>query len=316
MKTRERTLVTGAAGFVGRHLLEALTGTTSIVGWHRPGRELANGPDLQWRGIDVTNRDAVVREIAACRPEAIFHLAAAASARTSWSNALPPLQINVMGTHHVLEGVRQAGLTCRVLVVSSAQVYAASDAPLTEDATLRPISPYGLTKLAAEQLALRAYRDDDLDIVIARPFNHIGPGQSPEFAVAHFARQISRAEVGLEPAKLRVGNLATARDITDVRDVVQAYARLMSLGESGRTYNVCSGRAVRIGDLLATLITRSGISFELEEAQERFRPNDVPVIVGDRSRLENEIDWVPSIPMDRTLADILEDWRAKVRVRA
>ena len=316
MKTRERTLVTGAAGFAGRHLLEILAGTTEITGWHRPGREVPPSADLVWRAVDLADRTAVIREIAACKPDAIFHLAAAPSVRTSWTNSLPPLQVNVLGTHHVLEGVRRAGLSCRVLLVSSAQVYAASERPLDEDARTQPISPYGLTKLAAEQLGLRAGHDDDLDVVIARPFNHIGPGQAAEFAVAHFARQISRAEAGLEPARLRVGNLSTVRDITDVRDVVEAYAQLMSLGQSGRIYNVCSGEAVRMSSLLDALAAHSPLKFALEHAEERVRPNDVPLIVGNRARIEAEIGWMPVIPIERTLSDILDYWRGQVRVGA
>ena len=316
MKTRERTLVTGAAGFVGTHLLRALAGTTELTGWHRPGRELPSSSDLRWRAVDLNDRATVIREIEACKPDAIFHLAAAPSVRASWTNSLPSLETNVLGTYHLLEAVRQAGRASRVLLISSAQVYEASDAPLSEDARLQPVSPYGFTKLAAEQLALRAAHHDDLDVVIARPFNHIGPGQAPEFAVAHFARQISRAEAGLDPARLRVGNLTTERDISDVRDVVEAYAQLMSLGQSARVYNVCSGTAIRMSRVLDTLIAQSNLTFTVEHAEERLRPNDVPLIVGDRSRIEAEIGWAPSIPIENTLSDILNHWRAQVRVDA
>jgi len=312
VKTRARTLVTGAAGFVGQHLLSALAGTTEIIGWHRPGSQPPSRGDVTWRAVDLDDRDAVARAITADRPDAIFHLAAAPSVRTSWTNPLPHLRTNVLGTHHVLEGVRKAGLPCRILLVSSAQVYAASDRPLGEEALIRPISPYGLTKLGAEELASRACQDDDLDVVIARPFNHIGPGQSSEFAVAHFARQIARAEAGLDTTPLRVGNLTTERDISDVRDVVTAYALLLSLGQSGRAYNVCSGTAIRMSRVLEALVALSTVSVALEHAEERLRPNDVPLIVGDRSRIESEIGWTPAISMDRTFADVLDDWRRQV----
>ncbi len=312
--TRQRTLVTGAAGFVGRHLIRVLAGTTEIVGWHRPGHAPEPVGDVSWRPVDLTDRVTVFRDIAASKPNAIFHLAAAPSVRQSWTDPLPHLRTNVLGTHYLLEAVRRADIACRILIVSSGQVYAASETAVDEDARLRPISPYGLTKLGEEQLALRACEDDDLDVVVARPYNHIGPGQSPEFAVAHFARQIARIEAGLEPARLGVGNLSARRDTSDVRDVVDAYAQLMSLGQSGRAYNVCSGTATAVGAMLDALLSRAAVPVQLEHAADRLRPNDVPVMFGDRSRIESEVGWTPRIPLEQTLADTLEYWRAHVRV--
>jgi GDP-4-dehydro-6-deoxy-D-mannose reductase len=243
----------------------------------------------------------------------IFHLAGAPSVRTSWQNSLPHLRINVLGTHYLLEAVRLGGRPCRTLVVSSAQVYAASDTPTMEGSPLKPPSPYGLSKLAEEQLALRTCADDELDVVVARPFNHIGPRQSAEFAVASFARQIARIESGLAPPTLRVGNLAARRDVTDVRDVVDAYARLMSRGQTGQAYNICSGRAPLMQELLDGLCARSTATVHLETADDRMRPNDVPLVVGNPARIMAEAGWSPTIPLDQTLTEILDYWRAEVR---
>ncbi len=310
--TPRPTLVTGATGFAGRHLIERLDGP--LVAWHRPGGTPPfERPNVQWRPVDLTDRQAVEAAVAAEPPQAIYHLAGAPSVRTSWRNPVPHLRVNVLGTHHLLEAVRVAGSSCRVLVVSSAQVYAAADDPLGEDAPLVPPSPYGLSKLGQEQLALRTIVEDGIDVVVARPFNHVGPGQSPEFAVSHFARQIARAEAGLVPPVLHVGNLDARRDTTDVRDVVAAYQALVGSGTTGRAYNICSGRAPMMRELLETLCGLSTVTMAIETDAERLRPNDVPVIVGDSSRIANEIGWAPVIPLARTLQDTLDSWRAAVR---
>jgi GDP-4-dehydro-6-deoxy-D-mannose reductase len=309
------TIVTGAAGFAGSHLLERLADQGPLVGWCRPGgtRPQAGGANLTWQAVDVTNRESVTRAIAAAAPDRIFHLAGAASVETSWTNAVPHLHINVIGTQQVLDAVRRAERPCRVMVVTSAQVYGMSDDPIGEDGPLLPQSPYGLTKLAQDLLALSAVTADHLDVMVARPFNHIGPRQGAGFAVSNFARQIARIERGLEPPTLRVGNLETRRDITDVRDVVDAYARIMDGGQTGRAYNVCSGRAWRIRDLLEELLHLSTVPITVEVDPERFRSVDVPVIQGDPTRIRTELGWVPHIRVERTLQDTLEEWRERVR---
>jgi len=255
------TLVTGGSGFVGRHLVARWPGP--VVAWqrHAPATDDSAG-HVRWESVDLTDGPHVVDRIGTLRPSRIVHLAGAPSVRTSWQSPVPHLCTNVMGTHHLLDAVRRSGHDCRTLIVSSAQVYQAGDAPLDEDATLRPPSPYGLSKLAQEQLALRAAHEDGLDVVVARPFNHIGPGQAPEFAISSFARQIARIEAGLQPPTLRVGNLEARRDTSDVRDVVEAYRALMERGERGGIYNVCSGRAPRMRDLLDGLL-------ELSRSEER-----------------------------------------------
>lgn len=305
-------IVTGAAGFAGSHLLDRLPRHGRIIGWHRPGGRVPTNTDdvVEWQAVDVTDRAAVRRAVSERRPARIFHLAGAASVETSWTNAVPHLHINVMGTDAVLDAVRQTHPSCRVLVVTSAQVYGPDACALGEDAPLVPQSPYGFTKLAQDRLAL-ASAADGLDVVVARPFNHIGPRQEAGFAIASFARQIARIEAGLAPPVLAVGNLDTRRDITDVRDVVDAYVRIMEDGRAGRAYNVCSGNAWRIRDLLDTLLQLSTATIEVTTDPARFRPVDVPIVQGDPSRLQAELGWTRRIDMEQTLQDTLEEWRER-----
>jgi GDP-4-dehydro-6-deoxy-D-mannose reductase len=305
-----RILVTGAAGFAGRHLLQYLTGKGPLTAWSRPGGTLPpeKADGVTWSNVDLVDRSAVETAVRTAAPQRIAHLAGAANVATSFRTAVPHLAANALGTHHLIESVRTAAPGCRLLVVTSAQVYGTSREPLTERSALQPTSPYGFTKLAQDQLALAAAADG-LDIMVARPFNHVGPGQQPDYAIAAFARQIAMAEAGLLPPVLRVGNLDSWRDITDVRDVVEAYSRLLEHGRAGRAYNVCSGRVCRIGDLLDQLCAMSAVPITVEVDPERFRPVDVPVIEGDASVIREDVGWTPKIPIEQTLADTLDDWR-------
>ena len=270
---------------------------------------------MTWQAVDVTDRAAVERAVKATKPARIFHLAGAPSVETSFTNAVPHLRINVLGTQYLLGAVQRVGRPCRILVVTSAQVYGMSDDPIAEESALLPQSPYGLTKLAQDRLAL-SVAAEGLDVVVARPFNHIGPRQGAGFAVPGFARQIARMELGLTPPVLKVGNLDARRDITDVRDVVEAYVRIMNGARSGAVYNVCSGRAWRIGDLLEELLQLSEVPVSMETDPARLRAIDVPVVQGDSSRLRSELGWAPSIPVEQTLLDTLNDWRNRERTGA
>lgn len=306
-------LVTGAAGFAGSHLLDRLIGSGApIVGWYRPDMPPPARADVQWRGVELTDRASVAAAIAEDTPAQIYHLAGAPSVETSWTNAVPHLRINALGTHHLLEAVRIAGLPCRVLVVTSAQVYETREQALDEDSRLRPSTPYGLTKLAQDELARQAAAEG-IDAIVARPFNHVGPRQTAGFAIASFARQVARIEAGLDASVMRVGNLEPRRDLSDVRDVADAYVRLMAKGVSGRAYNVCAGTAHRIGDVLDTLLRLATVSVTRETDAARLRPNDVPVVLGDATRIRSEIGWSPRIPFETTLRDTLDWWRAEVR---
>ena len=305
-------LVTGATGFAGGHLLDTLTDHAPVVAWYRPeGRPPDATRHLDWRPVDLLDAAAVADGIEEAAPHAIYHVAGAPQVDTSWGNVVPHLRTNLFGTHHLLDAVKQHGHPCRVLVVSSAQVYQLSDEPLDENAPLIPPSPYGLSKLAQDLLATRAAQHDQLDVVIARPFNHAGPRQSSAFVVSSFARQIARIEAGLEPPVISVGNLDTRRDMTDVRDVVEAYVLMMRDAPAGRPYNICSGRAWKIGDLLEELLHFARQTITITVDERRLRPNDVPVVQGDASRIRAELGWEPKIPVEQTLSDTLEWWRTE-----
>jgi GDP-4-dehydro-6-deoxy-D-mannose reductase len=309
MAAIERTVVTGAAGFAGGHLLDRLGNSTEVHGWALPGTRPASFQQVEWHDVDLGNRATVIAAIRAIQPTRLFHLAGAPSVETSFKNAVPHLSTNAMGTAYLLDAVREHAPHCRVLVVTSAQIYHPDSGPISERTAFVPSTPYGLTKLAQDLLALESAEHRGMDVVVARPFNHIGPRQTPGFAVPSFARQIARIERGLEAPAIRVGNLDTFRDFTDVRDVADAYCRIMERAPRGRAYNVCSGTARRIGDLLDALVGLSTIDISVETDPARLRPADVAVIVGDRSRLSEETGWRPTVPIDQTLQDTLDWWR-------
>ena len=307
-------LITGASGFAGGHLVEHLTGSHEIIGWARtaPRPELARLAD--WHAIDLLDRDVVRKAIANLRPSAVFHLAGAPQVAESWRDGAKPLEDNVLATEHLLDAIRRAGLKSRVLVTGSAAVYAPSDSPISEDDAIAPGNPYAVSKLAQEQLAIRAFRDDGLDVIVVRPFNHTGPRQPPAFVAPSMARQVALIERGrLEPV-IRVGNLDARRDVTDVRDVVRAYAALMRHGATGVVYTVASAVARPIRSILEALVARSRVPVRIEVDQARLRPNDVPVVVGSYSRLHEATGWRPAISFDQMLDDLLGYWRSLAEI--
>lgn len=247
------------------------------------------------------------------RPSAIYHCGGIADVGGSWADPARALQVNVLGTHHVLDGVRRAGLDIPVLVTGSALVYRQSAEAIREDAAIGPSSPYAVSKLAQEMLALRA---DGHRVIVVRPFNHAGPGQSPAYVTSSFARQIAEIEAGLQPPVLQVGNLSSRRDITDVRDTVRAYHLLVQRRAGPGPYNVCCGRAYLVSELLELLMTMARVPVRIEVDPVRVRPIDNPVVLGDASRLARETGWTPEIPIERTLGDLLEYWRSRIDARA
>ena len=302
-------LVTGAAGFAGSHLLDLLASAgRDIVAWHRPGgRPPRDVPRTRWEGVDLLDRTQVDDAVARTRPSAVYHCAGAAHVGRSWDLTEPTFAVNVRGTHHLLDALQRASVEARVLVLSSALVYASAEEPLAETHALAPNNPYGLSKLAQEMLAART--NGALAVTIARPFNHVGPRQDPHFAASGFARRIADIERGRWAPEISVGNLDARRDITDVRDTVRAYRLILERGEPGRPYNVCSGRALPIRELLDLLLARARVPIAIKIDPARLRPNDTPLLLGDPTRLREELGWTPTIPLERTLDDLLEYWR-------
>ena len=304
-------LVTGATGFAGSHLVDHLLECTSdrVAAWgHSGGRTLPPPHDsrVAWSSVDLLNRDELAQAVGELGPSAVFHCAGFADVHAASLNSASALRVNAVGTEHLVEAVRGSRLDAPVLVVSSGLVYRPSNEPVDEESPIGPANAYGVSKLAQEMSALRA---PGARIFLARPFNHAGPRQSDAYVTSSFARQIAEAEAGLREPVLRVGNLDSMRDITDVRDTVRAYRLLMERGQPKQPYNVCRGEAYRIGDLMERLVRQSRVAIRVETDSTRLRPSDNPVVLGSAERLHRDTGWEPRIPIDRTLADLLEYWR-------
>lgn len=307
-------LITGATGFAGGHLLErfAATGVRAHAWAHRaPGRNPPpSGAHVSWTAVDLLDRARVRRAIDEARPSVIYHFAGAANVHDAWRDPARALQVNVIGTHNLLAAVREAGLDCRVLVTGSALVYKPQLEALTEESPVGTPTPYAVSKLAQELVAA----ESGVPVLLTRPFNHAGPGQSPAFATSAFAQQIAEIEAGRREPVLHVGNLDAQRDITDVRDTVRAYEALVARGEVGRPYNICTGQAHSMRALLDILLSRARVRVRIEVDPERLRPSDNPLVLGSHARLTEDTGWRPEIPIERTLEDLLESWRTVVQV--
>jgi GDP-4-dehydro-6-deoxy-D-mannose reductase len=316
MTHRPTILVTGAAGFAGSHLLDLLAEeAVRVVAIRKPGvgaETQAAYPAVTWMEVDLLDRDAMRRVVGEFAPAAVYHLAGAPHVGQSWSAATETLAVNVMGTHSLFEALRLERVASRVVVPSSAYVYRPAERALTEDDPVEATNPYAVSKVATELAVVRAARVDGIHAVAARAFNHIGPRQDPSFFASGVARQVALIEAGrLEPV-IRVGNLESRRDLTDVRDTVRAYRALADRGTPGRAYNVCSGQAYRMRDLLDAIVARARVTVAVQPDPHRFRPSDTPLLLGDPSLLKQATGWEPRVPITQTLHDLLEYWRRAV----
>ena len=296
-----RSLITGGSGFVGQWLASLL-------------RELGDDVVSIDREVEITDPVALLAALTDAAPVAIYHLAALTHVGQSWDEPLRVLEVNVIGTGALLAAARQCGSEPRVLVTSSAEVYGAVTdpglLPLREDSPTAPLTPYAASKLAAEAVAAQAHLGHGQHVITVRPFNHIGPGQTPNFAVPALARRIVAAERS-GAGTIPVGNLSARRDFTDVRDVVRAYRLLIESGHPGGVYNVCSGRDISIREIADGLLGLAGTSLEFETDPSLVRPVEVPVLRGDPGRLADATGWAPEVPLEQTLADVLAYWRTR-----
>lgn len=303
-----RALVTGAGGFVGGYLLDALHSAEFEVCAYAGPHDTGDLPH-----IDLADAASVTEAVFVARPDIVFHLAAQSFVPTSLADPLETYAVNTLGTAHVAQAVRAYATSGqpmpRILFASSSEVYGHRtyiENPLTESLALRPANPYAASKAAAEAILLGEAHSFGLNAVIARAFNHIGPGQSDRFVVPNFAMQLARIARG-DGRELLVGNLEAKRDYADVRDVVAAYVALAQRGESGEVYNVCSGIARSTRDVLRELILAAHVPVEVREDALRMRPSDVPLLVGDNAKLRKATGWEPQIPFERSIREVFLD---------
>lgn len=301
-----KLLVTGHTGFVGRTLFHSATDFGAGDDW-----QLDALPD------DFDIRDPALADIlAARRPDAILHLAACTNVDDSFRNPVGTFDVNFNGTYNLLRSLLRSEFGGRMLYVSSGDCYGAlpDDAlPVNEGRPLRPRNPYAVSKVAAEALCYQWSQTEGLEIVIARPFNHIGPGQDARFAIASFAEQIARIAFGSAAPVIRAGNLDVTRDFTDVRDVLRAYSALLRHGRTGEAYNVASGREVRLHDILEMLLATAGVNASVESVDTRKRVAEQRRVVADVSKIRRDAGWEAQIPLRDTLGASLKYWEQRVR---
>ncbi len=307
-----RVLVIGGAGFVGPYLLNELKGRgMQCFATKLPG-EAMNIENVTALDLDVLDRDAVECLFMEIRPDFVFHLAAQASVGLAWAKPELTIDVNIKGSLHVMEAVRELYYKPRVMMIGSGEEYGhifPGETPVSEKNSLRPGNIYAATKACQNMMSEIYFRAYDLQTIMVRAFNHMGPGQTPAFVVSDFCRQVAEIEAGAREPVMRVGNLEAMRDFTDVRDVVRAYAMLMQKGTPGETYNVGSGKAVSIRSILDKIISMADTEISVETDPAKIRPVDIPIIEADISKLREATGWEPEIPIEQTLRDTLEYWR-------
>jgi GDP-4-dehydro-6-deoxy-D-mannose reductase len=315
-----RALITGVGGFVGGHLARRLLTHSDydITGTVLTARELTNPlaeQGVHLRMVDLTNAEAVTQLLGETQPQEIYHLAAQAFVPLSFQNPWATLSNNIQSQLHLLHGMVTLDLDARILVVGSGEEYGSirpDEVPVSEIQPLRPASPYSVSKVTQDMLGLQYYLSHDVAAIRVRPFNQIGPGQSPDFVAPAFAQQIAAIEKGLQEPIMYVGNLQAQRDFTDVRDMVRAYILLIKQGEAGEVYNAGSGQSHSIQEMLDTFLMLTDAPIEVRFDPVRARPVDVPVIVCDASKLRAATGWKPTYSFEQSLADVLNDQRTRI----
>lgn len=314
----ERVLITGADGFVGRYLASFLVEEDGIevMGLDlRPPRSGGPWERCAYGECDILDRENVFSRVESFRPDFVFHLAAQSSVRRSWEDPRLTYDIALTGQANLFDALRESGLDARIHIACSAEEYgrvSEDELPIREDHPLRPASPYALSKVMQDYHAVFCHQAYGTRVVVTRAFNMIGPGQSPEFVVSDFARQIAEAEAGLREPVMRVGNLEARRDFSDVRDLVGAYWLLLRKGAPGEAYNVCGGSDRSIAEVLGSLLSMSEAPIRVEVDPERLRKSDIPVLRGDNGKMREVAGWAPDRPLEETLKDVLDWWREEL----
>mgnify|MGYP000732063728 CR=1 FL=1 len=312
----KKALIIGAAGFVGQYLIEHLKSLKvySITVTKLPKDNLESS-GIEVFNLDILNQNEVLEILTKIKPDYIFHLAAQSSVALSWENPNLTIDINVKGSINLLNAIRKLDYKPRILMIGSGEEYGYAmqeDIPIKEETILRPGNIYAASKVCQNMIGKIYSKAYDLDIVMVRAFNHVGPKQSSTFVVSEFCRQVAMIEKGLAEQTIKVGNINVRRDFTDVRDVVRAYELLIKYGNSGELYNVGSGQAVSIKNILDLILSKSTRKISICVDKNKFRPADVPIIQADISKLKKTINWLPEYSIERTIEDTLNFWRKNV----
>lgn len=311
----KKGLVIGAAGFVGKYLVDEMCANGMEAYATKLPHEQFEYPNAQVYDLDIMDKEAIVALLFEIRPDYIFHLAAQSSVGLAWKNPGLTIDVNIKGSINVMDALRELFYKPRILLIGSGEEYGhiqPTETPIKESNLLRPGNIYAATKACQNMIGNIYSKAYDLELMMVRAFNHIGPGQAPMFVVSDFCKQVAEIEKGLKEPVMKVGNLAAKRDFTDVRDVVKAYVKLIQSGLAGETYNVGSGSAKEIREILNLIVSMSTVKIDVEIDPNKIRPVDVPIIEADISKINELTGWKPQIPLEQTINETLEYWRAHV----
>jgi len=320
IESKKVALITGITGFVGSHMAELLLKegfeVHGLCRWRSRTENIDHIKEkihlVEGDLLDVHSLQKLLMDV---RPSYIFHLAAQSFVPASWTSPAVTLEINIVGSCNLFEAVRTVKIEPLIQIACSSEEYGLvkpEEVPIKETNPLRPLSPYGVSKLAMDYLGYQYFKSYNMRIVRTRGFNHTGPRRGEVFAESSFAKQIAEIEKGIKKPIILVGNLDAQRDYTDVRDMVLGYLLALEKGESGEVYNICSGKAIKIREVLEILLSFSKVKVEIKQDPARMRPSDVPILLGDNSKFAKKTGWKPQIPFEKTMEDLLNYWREKV----
>lgn len=320
MTNKKKALITGITGFVGSYMAELLLSEKfevhGLCRWRSRTENIEHIRNkihlIEGDLLDSRSLQALMMDV---RPTHIFHLAAQSFVQASWTSPAVTLEINTVGSCNLFEAVRACQLQPLIQIACSSEEYGLvkpEEVPIKETNPLRPLSPYAVSKVAMDYLGYQYFKSYGMKIVRTRGFNHTGPRRGEVFAESSFAKQIVEIEKGIKKPILLVGNLEAKRDYTDVRDMVKGYLLAVEKGEPGEVYNICSGKAIKIEDVLKTLLSLSKARVTVRQDQARMRPSDVPILLGDNSKFVKQTGWQPKIPFGKTMRDLLDYWRKKI----
>lgn len=309
----KKGLVIGAAGFVGKYLIKEMVANDIEAYATKLPHEVLEDVPAKVYDLDIMDKDAIVALLFEIRPDYIFHLAAQSSVGLAWKKPGLTVDVNIKGSLNVMDAIRELYYKPRVLLIGSGEEYGniqPGETPIVETNLLRPGNIYAATKACQNMIGSIYSKAYDMELIMVRAFNHIGPGQAPMFVVSDFCKQVVEIEKGLREPVMKVGNLAAKRDFTDVRDVVKAYVKLVQTGVPGETYNIGSGNAREIRAILDLIISMSDATVQVETDPNKLRPVDVPIIEADISKINTLTGWKPEISIEQTIRETLDYWRA------